>query len=217
MLVDLSHTVTEGLVTYPGLPAPEISAFLDREESARRFGPRIRMHIGRVCMVANTGTYVDVPFHFHEDGEELADVGIERVAGLPGVLVSAPTSGRAVRAADFAGVDVSGRAVLIHTGWCRHFGTEQYGVDAPFLAADGVEHLLAADVALVGIDSVNIDDIGDLTRPAHFNLLGHGVPIVEHLTGLDRLVGRTFRFTAAPAKFTALGTFPVRAFAEVAD
>lgn len=217
MLIDLSHGITEGMITYPGLPGPELSAFLDRDASAERFGPAIRMHIGRVCMVANTGTYIDVPFHFHEHGDDLAAVGVERVAGLPGVVVTVPSGGRAITADDLAGVEVTGRAVLLHTGWSRHFGSDAYGVDAPFLAADGVVHLLEHGAALVGIDSVNIDDMGDLARPAHFHLLGAGVPIVEHLTGLDAVAGRPFRFTAAPPKFTALGTFPVRAYAEVAD
>jgi arylformamidase len=216
VFVDLSHPIHDGMITYPGLPAPVLTDLLTRDQSAERFGPAVRMHIGSVCMAANTGTYIDVPFHFHEHGDDLAAVTIDRVASLPGVVVSA-TAQRAVGPEAFADVDVRGRAVLIRTGWDRHFGTDAYGVDAPFLSAPAVDHLLAHDVALVGIDSVNIDDMGDLSRPAHTHLLGAGVPIVEHLTNLAALGDRRFRFTAAPPKFTALGTFPVRAYAEVDD
>jgi arylformamidase len=216
MLIDLSHVITEGMATYPGIPGPELSDFLSRETSAERFGA-IRMHIGKVCMVTNTGTYVDVPFHFYEDGEHLGEVGLDRLADLPAVLVNATTrSSRAVTPEYFDGVDVAGKAVLIHTGWDAHFGTEAYGFDAPFLPKSSVDLLLERGAAMVGIDSVNIDDMGDLTRPAHCGLLGSGIPIVEHLVGLAQLVGLTdFTFTAAPPKFTSLGTFPVRAFARV--
>jgi arylformamidase len=215
VFVDLSHRIVEGMTTYPGLPAPVLSDILTRDQSAERFGASVRMHIGSVCMAGNTGTYIDVPFHFHEDGHDLSEVTVDRVAGLPGVVVAA--AGRAIDAHVFAGIDVRGRAVLVHTGWDRHFGTDTYGVDAPFLTLGAVQHLLAEGAALVGIDSVNIDDIGDLTRPAHTHLLRSGVPIVEHLTNLGAIDGRPFRFTAAPPKFTALGTFPVRAYAETDD
>jgi arylformamidase len=202
------------MATYPGIPGPELSDFLSRETSAERFGS-IRMHIGKVCMVANTGTYVDVPFHFYEDGEHLAEVGIERLADLPAVYINAThRNGRAVGIETFENIDVANRAVLVHTGWDRHFGTDQYPVDAPFLPRNTVAYLLAQGVALIGIDSVNIDDIDDLTRPAHCGFLGAGIPIVEHMTGLEQLRGiDSFSFTAAPPKFAMLGTFPVRAFA----
>jgi arylformamidase len=214
VLLDLSHTITEGMPTYPGIPGPELSDFLSRETSAERFGS-IRMHIGKVCMVANTGTYVDVPFHFYEDGEHLAEVGIERLADLPALYFDATQrKSRAVAVATFENVDLANRAVLVHTGWDQHFGTEHYPVDAPFLPRDTVEFLVARGVALIGIDSVNIDDMGDLTRPAHCGFLGAGIPIVEHMTGLAQLRGiDRFTFTAAPPKFAMLGTFPVRAFA----
>jgi arylformamidase len=216
MLIDLSHVITEGMATYPGIPGPELSDFLSRETSGERFGD-IRMHIGKVCMVTNTGTYVDVPFHFYEDGQHLGQVGLDRLADLPAVLVNATTRpSRAVTPEYFDGVDVSGRAVLIHTGWDAHFGTEAYGSQAPFLPKSSVDLLLERGAAMVGIDSVNIDDMGDVSRPAHCGLLGAGIPIVEHLVGLDQLIDITdFTFTAAPPKFAALGTFPVRAFARV--
>ncbi len=214
MLIDLSHQITEGMLTYPGIPGPELSDHLSRATSAERFNG-IRMHIGKVCMVANTGTYVDVPFHFYEDGDDLSEVGVDRVADLPGVLVDVTENlQRGVTVGHFSGVDVASKAVLIMTGWDRHFGTADYGIEAPFLSREAVTFLVDSGAALVGIDSVNIDDIGDITRPAHCGLLGAGIPIVEHLTGLGQLhdVGH-FRFTATPPKFTALGTFPVRAFA----
>ena len=200
--------------TYPGIPGPELSDFLSRDTSGERFGA-IRMHIGKVCMVTNTGTYVDVPFHFYEDGQHLGEVGIERLADLPAVYVDATSlHGRAVTPDAFDGVDVRGRAVIVHTGWDVHFGTAMYAVDAPFLPRDTVELLVGRGAALVGIDSVNIDDMGDLSRPAHCRLLAAGIPIVEHLTGLEQLRQLTeFTFTAAPPKFAMLGTFPVRAFA----
>jgi arylformamidase len=216
MLIDLSHLITEGMATYPGIPGPELSDFLSREVSAERFGD-IRMHIGKVCMVTNTGTYVDVPFHFFEDGQHLGEVGVDRLADLPGILIDATKrSSRAVTPDYFAGKDLRGKAVLVHTGWDAHFGTDAYGIDAPFLPLDTVSLLIEQGAALVGIDSVNIDNMGDMTRPAHCGLLRSGIPIVEHLTGLGQLSNiDSFRFTAAPPKFAALGTFPVRAFARV--
>jgi arylformamidase len=218
MLIDLSHLITQGMTTYPGLAGPELSDVLSRETSAERFGD-IRMHIGKVCMVANTGTYVDVPFHFYEDGEHLGEVGIDRLADLPGIYVDATQrSGRAITPDVFADIDVAGKAVLVHTGWDAHFGTEAYGVDGPFIPRDSVALLLEKGAALVGIDSVNIDDMTDMTRPAHCGFLRAGVPIVEHMTGLSQLRGAAkFTFTAAPPKFAALGTFPVRAFARVSE
>jgi arylformamidase len=168
-----------------------------------------------VCMITNTGTYVDVPFHFYEDGQHLAEVGIDRLADIPGVAVSAQQrTSRGIDPTFFEELDISGKAVLVHTGWDAHFNTDAYGVDAPFLTRESVALLIERGAAMVGIDSVNIDDIGDLTRPAHCGLLAAGIPIVEHLTGLAQLGGiASFTFTAAPPKFAALGTFPVRAFA----
>lgn len=214
MLIDLSHRITEGMATYPGIPGPELSDFLSRSASSERFGS-IRMHIGKVCMVTNTGTYVDVPFHFFEDGEHLGDVAIDRLADLPAVYVDATSRpGREVSVDLFDGIELCGRAVLIHTGWDVQFGTPKYAVGAPFLPLATITALVERGAALVGIDSVNIDDMADPTRPAHCGFLGVGIPIVEHLVGLEQLrsVG-DFTFTAAPPKFAALGTFPVRAFA----
>lgn len=217
MLIDLSHRIVVGMTTYPGLPGPEVTDHLTRAETAERMAPGVSFQIGRICMVANTGTYIDMPFHFYADGDDLSGVALSRIAGLDAVVVDHDDgAGRALGADALDGVDVAGRAVIIRTGWSRHFGTDAYGEEAPFLAADAVAALVARRAALVGIDSVNIDDMGDLRRPAHVGLLGAGIPIVEHLQGLDALPAHGFRFTAAPPMVAGMGTFPVRAFAELA-
>jgi len=210
-LVDLSHAVEHGTQTYPGLPAPMVSDFLTRQESRRIYAEGTEFHIGRIDMVANTGTYVDAPFHRYEDGTDLAGLPLESLANLEGVLVRA--AGRATGEVAFASLDVRGRAVLVHTGWDRHWGTRQYFEGHPFLTRDAAAHLAAAGAALVGIDSLNIDDTEDLSRPAHSILLGAGIPVCEHLCGLGQLPESGFRFFAVPVKVRRFGTFPVRAFA----
>ena len=217
MLVDLSHRIVAGMTTYPGLPGPELSDHLSRQETAGRMAPGVSFQIGRICMVANTGTYIDMPFHYYEDGDDLTGVSLDRIAQLDAVVVDHDDGRRALTAAALAGADVTGRAVIIRTGWSRYFGTDAYSEEAPFLSADAVADLVRRRAALVGIDSVNIDDMGDLRRPAHVQLLGAGIPIVEHLRDLDRLPTEGFRFTAAPPMVAGMGTFPVRAFAELVE
>ncbi len=216
-LVELNHPIAHGMVTYPGLPGPELSDHLTREDSRGRYGPGVTFQIGRISMVANTGTYLDSPFHRFADGADLAGVPLERLVDLAGVVVRVVGGGRRGVALDaLAATEVTGRAVLIHTGWDAHFGTDRYGgADAPFLTADGAAWLVRQGAALVGIDSVNIDDMGDRDRPAHSVLLAAGIPIVEHLRGLDGLPPQGFRFSAAPPRIRGLGTFPVRAYALV--
>jgi len=204
--VDLSHTVTDGLVTYPGLPAPTITDHLSRADSRDRYAPGVEFHIGRIDMVANTGTYLDTPFHRYADGHDLAALPLERVAGVPGVVIGPddplPASG------------VTGHAVLVRTGWDEHWGTERYGDPShPFVSAALTDALVAASPALVGIDGVNIDDTRGGERPVHSALLAAGIPIVEHLTNLDQLPPSGFEVFAVPVKVTGMGTFPVRAFA----
>jgi kynurenine formamidase len=204
------------MITYPGLPGPEITDHMSRAESRPRYASGTEFHIGRITMVANTGTYVDVPFHRFEGGADLSEVPLSRFVDLAGVAVS--TADRAIGPEVFDGVDVAGRAVLIHTGWCQHWTTPRYGeTDHPFLSAAAVQWLVARRPSIVGIDSVNIDCMSDLARPAHTGLLRAGIPIVEHLTGLDLLVGIPFRFHAAPVAVVGMGTFSVRAYAIVDD
>lgn len=211
-LVDLSHSIEHGLVTYPGLPPPAIDAYLDHEASRPRYGPDTEFHIGRIAMVANTGTYLDAPFHRFRAGADVAALPLERLAELPGVVI-APPPGRAIGPESLPDGALAGCAVLFHTGWSRHWGQPAYFDGHPFLTAALGRALVARGVALVGIDSLNIDDTADGTRPVHTALLGAGIPIVEHLTGLDALPAAGFRFFAVPVKVRGFGTFPVRAFA----
>jgi len=212
-LIDVSHTVENGLVTYKGLPAPVICDYLSREESRSHYAPGTEFNIGRIDMVANTGTYVDTPFHRFADGVDLADQPLASLANLDALVVRvAPGAGRAVNAAAFAGLDLRGKAVLVHTGWSRHWKSDQYFEGHSFLTADAAACLRDGGAALVGIDSLNIDDIDDGHRPVHTTLLRAGIPIAEHLTRLDGLPDDHFKFFAVPVKVRGMGTFPVRAF-----
>jgi len=213
-LVDLSHPIEDGMVTYPGLPGPRITDHLSREASRSHYAEGTQFHIGRIDMVANTGTYLDTPFHRYPDGYDLAGLDLGRVADVAGVCLA--TSERIVAAAILDEVDIADRAVLFATGWSRHWRTDHYGdASHPCLAEETAARLVAGGAALVGIDSVNIDDTTGRHRPVHSRLLAAGIPIVEHLTGLDELIGVPFRFFAVPVKVRAFGTFPVRAFAIV--
>jgi kynurenine formamidase len=212
MLIDLSHEIEHGLVTYKGLPAPHICDFWKREDTAGNYDDGSTFQIGRIDMVANTGTYLDTPFHRYEEGDDLAVVGLERLAGLDGLCVRAEDM--EVGPELFEGLDVAGKAVLVHTGWDRHWRTDAYYSGHPFLAEGSARLLAERGAALVGIDSYNIDDTRTRRRPVHTVLLGAGTLIVEHMTRLGELPQSGFRFTAAPPKIAGMGTFPVRAFAE---
>ena len=213
-LVDLSHTVEDGMITYRGIPAPVIRDFLSREQSRNRYAPGTEFQIGTIEMAANTGTYLDSPFHRFATGADLADLRLDQIAELDGVTVRAPvTSGRAVGPMAFAGIALRGKAVLVHTGWDRHWRTDQYFEGHPFLTEAAAQHLVDAGAVLVGIDSLNIDDTVDGQRPVHTILLGAGIPIVEHLCGLEQLPDTGFQFSAVAVKVKAFGSFPVRAFA----
>jgi len=215
-LIDLSHVITEGMVTYKGLPGPNICDFLSREQSAANYDDGSTFQIGRIDMVANTGTYMDVPSHRFADGKDLSEVGIEAFANLPAIVVRQPfEAGLAVDVAAFDGLDVRGCAVLVATGWDQHWGQDSYFHDHSFLTVEAAESLIAKGAALVGIDSHNIDDTRARTRPVHTALLGAGIVICEHMTNLGSLPDRGFRFTAAPPKVRGMGTFPVRAYAVV--
>jgi len=213
-IVDLSHVITDGMVTYKGLPGPHICDFISREQSAANYDDGSTFQIGRIDMVANTGTYIDVPSHRFADGKDLSEVGIEALAHLPAIVVRQPfESGLAIDVAAFGGLDVRGCAVLVATGWDRHWGSDAYYHDHSFLTLAAAELLVSAGAALVGIDSHNIDDTRVRTRPVHTALLGAGIPICEHITNLGSLPDSGFRFSAAPPKVEGMGTFPVRAYA----
>jgi kynurenine formamidase len=211
-LIDVSHAVEHGMVTYRGLPAPVVCDFLRREASRKHYAPGVEFHIGKVEMVANTGTYLDSPFHRYADGADLAGLPLEKLADLDAVVLRAEGRGRAVGAGELRGLDVRGKAVLIHTGHDRHWRTEAYFEGHPFLTADAAGLLRDGGAVLVGIDSLNIDDTADLSRPVHSTLLRAGIPVVEHLTALGQPPDTGSRFFAVPVKFRGLGTFPVRAF-----
>ncbi len=214
-LIDLAHTIHDGMVTYPGLPAPRIGDHLTYDASRAHYADGVEFHIGVVEMGANTGTYLDAPAHRWRDGADVSDVELHAVADLDGVVVDATGLGdRAVPASLLAGQDLAGKAVLFFTGWDTKWRTDAYFHGHPYLAEETVDALVAARPALVGIDSLNIDATDDGRRPAHSRLLGAGIPIVEHLCGLREIdPERPFRFSAVPAKVRGMGTFPVRAWA----
>ena len=132
---------------------------------------------------------------------------------MPGLVVRC--AGPVVSPEAFAGLDLAGRAVLIHTGWDRHWGTAAYLAGHPYLTEAAALLLRDAGAALVGIDSHNIDDTAGNARPVHTVLLGAGIPIVEHLTRLSDLPEAGFIFNAPPPRIRGMGTFPVRAHALV--
>jgi len=211
--VDVSHTVENGLVTYAGLPAPVICDFLSREDSRKYYAAGTEFQIGRIDMVANTGTYLDSPFHRYANGKDLSQLPLQSLADLDGIVVRATDhAARAIDHRAFSGLDLKGKAVLVNTGWDKHWNTDAYMTDHPFLTKSAAEYLVQGGAVLVGIDSLNIDDTDDSSRPVHTILLGNEIPIVEHLCNLGHLPRRGFKFSAVPVKVRAFGTFPVRAF-----
>ncbi len=217
-IVDLSHVIEHGMVTYQGLPGPHICDYWTRESSAANYDDGSSFQIGRIDMVANTGTYLDSPFHRYSDGKDLAALRLESLVHLPGVVVRRRhRDGIATDAADLEGLDVRGKAVLVHTGWSEHWRTDSYCTEHPFLTAAAAEWLVNAGAALVGIDSYNIDDTRTRSRPVHSRLLAAEIPICEHMRGLEQLPDRGFKFSAVPPKVAGMGTFPVRAYAVIED
>jgi len=213
-LVDLSHRIAHGEGGYPGLPAPRVGAVFTHEGSVGRYAPGTEFHVGTVELCTNTGTYVDAPFHRFRDREDVAALPLERLAEVPGLVVDA--AGPAIGPDVFAHRDLAGRAVLVRTGWSRHWATATYGGGGhPFLTRAAAEAVRDGGAAIFGIDSLNVDATTDAERPAHTTLLAAGIPIVEHLTGLDALPREGFRFFAVPARVAGVGSFPVRAFARL--
>jgi len=212
--IDLSHTIEDGMITYKGLPAPLICDHLSRSQSRAHYANGTEFQIGKITMVSNTGTYIDSPFHRYPQGKDIAQLDLQSLAQIEAVVIRiGPTATRAIPREAFAPFQLEGKAVLVQTGWDRHWRTDDYFEGHPFLTAEAAEFLRSAAPALVGIDSYNIDDTSDLRRPVHTTLLGAGIPIVEHLTRLDQLPIENFRFTAVPPKVHGMGTFPVRAYA----
>lgn len=216
-LIDLSHTVEDGLITYKGLPAPIICDYLSREASRKVYAEGTEFAIGKIEMVSNTGTYLDSPFHRFADGKDLSDLTLEQLAHLDAVLIHIPQSnGRVIDESWFGGLELRGKAVLVHTGWARHWKTDQYFEGHPYLTETAAQTLKAAGAVLVGIDTYNIDDTNDGRRPVHTVLLGADILIVEHMCNMEAIPdGHPLRFYAVPVKVKAFGTFPVRAFVAV--
>lgn len=211
--VDLSHPLEHGMITYKGLPGPQISEFLSREASMGHYNEGTTFHIGKIEMVANTGTYLDAPFHRYAEGKDLSELPLETIADLEGIVFGVDTSERAIEPRLFGDSDVRDKAVLIHTGWARHWGTELYFENHPYLTEDAAEWLKSAGASVVGIDSLNIDDTADGNRPVHSILLEAEIPIIEHMCGMERLPGSGFKFHAVPVKVRNFGSLPVRAYA----
>lgn len=216
-LIDVSHTVEHGMITYKGFPAPMICDWMSREASRAKYAPGTEFHIGKIEMVANTGTYVDSPFHRYENGKDLAELPLESVADLECLVVRVPPRMTSVDDVPLPAAKVKGRAVLFHTSWDRHFGTEAYFEGHPHLTARAAEWLVKAGAALVGIDSLNIDSISTGERPVHTILLGREIPICEHMRGLAAVPDDGGRFSAVPVKVKGMGTFPVRAYVSIQD
>jgi len=216
-LIDLSHEIEHGMVTYGGMPGPTITDWLSREASTARYTTGTTFQIGKIDLLANTGTYIDAPFHRFENAQDIAGYSLEAVADLPGLVVRATERrDRAIDTAFFSKLDVKGKAVLVHTGWDAHWRTDKYSAGGhPFLTQAVAEHLVNAGATLVGIDSLNIDDHKDGTRPVHTTLLRAGIAIVEHMSNLGALPDRGFRFFAVPPRVKGMGSFPVRAFARL--
>ncbi len=212
-LIDLSHAVEHGMITYKGLPAPVLCDFLSRADSRKSYSAGTEFQIGKIEMVANTGTYVDSPFHRFADGMDLSELPLESLANIEGIVLRAESLGPAISARAFKGMHIRNKAVLIHTGWSKHWRTDQYFEGHPHLTKDAAEFLLENGAVMVGIDSYNIDDIHDGTRPVHTTLLGARIPICEHMCNLQSIPDKDFRFHAVPVKIKAMGTFPVRAYA----
>ena len=213
MIVDLSHRLEPGMPAYPGLPIPQFHTFMAHEDASRhgKYAPGTTFQIASYELGGNTGTYVDAPFHRHPPGPDLADVPLDHLANLAGILVEAPQDG-AIGAEVFADLNVRDKAVLVYSGWSKRWGGD-YFRSGPFLTASACEQLVRGRATLVGIDCANIDDMNDAARPAHTILLAANIPVVEHLRGLDQLLGRKFRLFAVPPAIRGGTSFPVRAFA----
>ena len=213
--VDLSHVIEHGMNTYPGIPGPAICDFMSFDDSHSRYEAGTEFTIGRIDLVTNTGTYLDTPYHRYRDGHDLVGLDLATISNVPAVVVRVGDGITEIDVTLFESIEAAGRAVLVHTGWDRHWHTEQYFVGHPHLTGAAATWLRDNGAVLVGIDSLNIDGVDTGARPVHSILLRAGIPIVEHLTNLAALPDEEFEFTAVPPKINGLGTFPVRAHARV--
>ena len=213
--IELSHQIVPGMKTYPGLPEPKVDVLLDYEASHERYQNQAEFYIASLHLCGNTGTYVDSPRHRYRSGIDLAGLSLERLANLPTLVIDATEAGRAIGGDAFRTLDLTGRAILLRTDFSKHWGTPAYFADNPFLTADAAQFLVSKQPAFVGIDSLNIDDTGDPSRPAHTKLLAAGIPICEHMTNLQALPPSSARLHAVPIAWVGGATFPVRAYAVV--
>jgi len=217
VLIDLSHPIEDGMRVYPGLPSPRVGATLDHDASRPRYEGKAEFHLGEYALTGAAGTYLDSPFHRHRELGDLASLELARLVGLPGIsLDHLGAAGPEPFATEVTDEELTGRAVVLRTGWSERWGTDSYWERGPFLTGHLIERLVGAPAAVVGIDLWNVDDVDDLTRPAHTELLRAGIPVVENLASVARLPRTGFRFTAVPPRIVGGSNFPVRAFAEVA-
>jgi kynurenine formamidase len=214
-LIDLSHRIDNQTIGFPNAPVPEITEYQEIKDSRFIYNADSSYHIGQINIVANTGTYIDVPFHRYDYGKDLADIRLENVADLEGIKITVPKNVKAIGSDFFVNRNLENRCVLIETGWSQFWGTRDYFNNAPYLTEDAAVYLMDKRVKMVGIESCNIDNIEDASRPAHSILLDDDIFILEHLVHLEKLPAEGFRFFAVPPKITGLGSFPVRAFALV--
>lgn len=212
-IIDLSHTIEDGMITYKGLPAPVICDFLSRPESRKFYALGTEFHIAKIEMVSNTGTYIDCPFHRFAEGKDFTEIALEQLVDIPASIIHLPGK-KVIDQGDLEHRDLSDRAVLIHTGWDRHWRTDQYFEDHPYLTEAAARYLQETGVRLVGIDSLNIDDTTNKTRPVHTILLGSEILIIEHLCNLSKIPEQDFLLTAAPPRISGVGSFPVRVYAK---
>jgi kynurenine formamidase len=204
------------MITYKGFPAPIICDWMSREESRSKYSAGTEFQIGKIEMIANTGTYVDSPFHRYEHGKDLSELPLESLADLDCIVVRVDTSRSGViDEIPVPAGQVAGKAILFHTGWDRNWRTDAYFEGHPHLTGRAAEWLVKSGAAIVGIDSLNIDSTATGERPVHSTLLGHDIPVVEHMCNLANAPDRGGRFSAVPVKVKGFGTFPVRAFISI--
>ena len=215
--IELSHTLEDGMMAYPGLPRPKIGAFLDHEASRSRYNDQAEFYLGRVEMVCNLGTYLDSPFHRYPDGLDLSQIPLESVAGLPGIVLDGAVSLNRSVTVQADSSELGGKAVLIQTGWDKRWDTDLYWEPGPFLSEESIDLLIHSRAKLVGVDFWNADDTMDPSRPAHTRLLASDILIVEHLCNLSVLPRTDFKFYAVPLRIVRGASFPVRAFAEIEE